>query len=91
VKVYSDEAILRFSTINLGKIIKKSNLLFIEEERKMLVQSMCQLTSPSSLNLRFAYFTCEFFLLKGCFELHVKDFDEFSLLFSPTNIILRFC
>jgi hypothetical protein len=37
VKVFGDEATLRFSTVSLGKFIKKSNVLFIEEEHKNLV------------------------------------------------------
>jgi hypothetical protein len=57
----------------------------------MLVQSMCQLTSPFSLNLKFANFYMRIFLIKGCSKLHHVDFDEFSLLSLPTNIILRFC
>jgi hypothetical protein len=32
-----------------------------------------------------------FFFKKGCFELCVVDFDEFSLLSLPSSIILRFC
>jgi hypothetical protein len=52
---------------------------------------MCQFTSPSSLNMRLAYFYMQIFFIRGCFELHIVNFDEFNLLSLPTNIILRFC
>jgi hypothetical protein len=90
MKVFGDETTLRFSTISLGMIIIKSNVLFIEKKCKMLVQSMCKLISPSSLNLRFAYFYMQSFFITRCSKLHVVDFDEFSLLFLPSNIILKF-
>jgi hypothetical protein len=32
MKVANDEVVLRFSTICFGKIIKKSNVLFVEKE-----------------------------------------------------------
>jgi CRISPR/Cas system CMR-associated protein Cmr1 (group 7 of RAMP superfamily) len=34
VKVAGDEAVLWSSTTSLGKIIKKSNVLFVQEEKK---------------------------------------------------------
>jgi hypothetical protein len=61
-KVAGDELALRSSTTGLGKIIK-SNVLSIEEECKMLMQSMCQPTPPFGLNLRFAYFCIQFFFI----------------------------
>jgi len=36
VKVVGDKTTLQASTIGLGKFVKKSNVLSIEEERKML-------------------------------------------------------
>jgi hypothetical protein len=62
VKIVGDEATLRASITSLGKSIKKSNILSIEKEKKMLVQSMCQPTSPNGLNLRFGNFCMQFFL-----------------------------
>jgi hypothetical protein len=44
----------------------------------MLGQEMCLPTSPFSLNLRFGYFYMWNFFIRGCFELRVVDFDEFS-------------
>jgi hypothetical protein len=64
----------------------------------MLVQSMCQPTSPFGLNLRLAYFCRQlhtfadnFFIIKGCFEVCAMDFDGSNLLSLPIGIILRFC
>jgi hypothetical protein len=64
VKVVGDETTLQASTTNLGKSIKKSNVMSIEEEKKMLMQQMCQPTSPIRLNIRFGYFCMQFFLSK---------------------------
>ncbi len=44
------------SIINLGKIIKKLDVLFVQEECRILTQAMCYLTSPFGLNLRFRHF-----------------------------------
>jgi len=41
VKVVGDEALLQFSTIGFVEIIKKLDVLFIEKECRMLMQSMC--------------------------------------------------
>jgi hypothetical protein len=38
VEVASDEATLQSSKVNLGKIIKKSNVLSVQEECRMLAQ-----------------------------------------------------
>lgn len=31
------------------------------------------------------------FFIRGCFEFHTVDFNEFSLLFLPTSIVMKFC
>jgi hypothetical protein len=41
VKVVGDEALLQFSTIGFAKNIKKLDMLLIEEECRMLMQSLC--------------------------------------------------
>jgi hypothetical protein len=66
MKVVGDEVTLRFSITSLGKFIRKSDVLSIEEKRKMLAQLMCQPTFPSSLNLIFKYFCMQNFFIKGC-------------------------
>jgi hypothetical protein len=59
MKVVNDEATLHSLVANLGKFIKKLDVLLIEEKPKMLAQLMCQPTFPSSLNLKFRFFACK--------------------------------
>jgi hypothetical protein len=46
MKLMGGEAILWSSTTGFGKIIKQSNVLYFEEECKILRQEMCLLTFP---------------------------------------------
>lgn len=64
MKVINDEATLHSLVTNLGKFIKKSVFLSIEEKPTMLAQLMCQPTFPSSLNLKFRYFCIQNFFIK---------------------------
>jgi hypothetical protein len=50
VKVANYKVIFWSLTIGFGKFVKKLDVLSIEEEHKMLAQTMCQPMSPSSLN-----------------------------------------
>ncbi len=45
---------------------------------------------PSELNLRFGYFYMWIFFIRGCCELCVVDFDEFSLFFLLIDVVLKF-
>jgi hypothetical protein len=65
--------------------------MFIEKGHKMLWHEMCLPTSPFGFNMRFSYFYMWIFFIRGCFKLHDMDFDELSLLFLLTNVVLRFC
>jgi hypothetical protein len=78
-------------TINLGKTIKKLDVLFVQEECRILTQATCYMTSLFGLNLSFRYFYMWIFFIKGCFELRGSDFDEFNLLSLPIDIVLKFC
>jgi len=42
--------------VGLGKSAKKSDVLSIKKEWKMILQAICQLTFLIVLNLRFGYF-----------------------------------
>ncbi len=50
VKVVVDEAGLWYSIVGFGKIIKKSNVLYVQKKCRMLAQTMCQPTLPFGLN-----------------------------------------
>jgi len=56
VKTMGDEAVLQSSEVGFRRFVKKSDVSLIEDEWKMLLQSICQPTSPIGLNLRFGYF-----------------------------------
>ncbi len=61
MKLISDEATLHTSNVHIRKIIKQYDVLLIDEERKMFLQPIYQLTSPT-FNTRFGYFCIQFFL-----------------------------
>jgi hypothetical protein len=76
IKVGSNEVTFRSPLTGLGKVIKKFEMLSIEEEWWMLTQVICQPNFPSSLNIKFGYFNYLNFFIKGCFELYNVDFEE---------------
>jgi F0F1-type ATP synthase membrane subunit a len=77
--------------VGLGKSIKKSNVLFIEEEHAMLSQMVCEPTSSMVLTLGLSIFVFAIFFIHGCFELWNVEFEEFALVQLPTNLVLKFC
>jgi len=91
VKVVGNETTFRMLTIGLGKCIKKSNILSIEKEQRMLAQGMCEPTSPCNLNLKFDYFYMQNLFIRGYSKFRNVDFGEFNLVSMPTTIVLRFC
>jgi hypothetical protein len=64
VKLNGDEAILHASNVHLRKIIKQYDVLSIDEERKMFLQLINQLTSPTFI-MRFGYFCIQNFFIRG--------------------------
>jgi hypothetical protein len=46
---------------------------------------------PIWLELKICIFLHNCFFIKGCSELRAMDFDDLSLLFLFTSIVLRFC
>jgi hypothetical protein len=80
VKLAIDKITLCVFSASLGKIIKKSNVLSIDEEKKMLAQEMCRPTTPTKINLCFGYFYMCNFLIYGCQELKNVNFEEFFIL-----------
>jgi hypothetical protein len=65
VKIVNDKTTFQSLTIGLGKSIKKSNVLSIEEEYIMLAQVMCHPTLQIGLNLKFGFFFNVIFFHKG--------------------------
>jgi hypothetical protein len=63
MKLVGYEVTCHASNVDIGKGIKKCNVLSIEEERKMLGQAICLATSPTSLNLQFDYFFIKNFFI----------------------------
>jgi len=59
VKTTNDEVVLQSLGVGFRRSIKKFDVSLIEDEWKMLSQSICQPTSPIGLKLRFSY--CETF------------------------------
>jgi hypothetical protein len=53
VKVVGDETTFQATIASLGKFVNFFDVLSIEEEHKMLVQEICQLTFPSNLHFKF--------------------------------------
>jgi hypothetical protein len=88
VKIVGDKATLQSSGVGLGRFIKKFDVLLIEEEWKMLLQSICQPTSPIGLNLKFGYFCIRNFFIQGCSKLSNVDFEDFSLVQPLTRMVL---
>ncbi len=80
MKVVGNETTFRASIVGLGESIKKSNILSIEKEQRMLAQATCQPTSPCNLNLKFGYFYMQNIFITGCFC--NVDFGEFNLVSS---------
>ncbi|KAL3682593.1 hypothetical protein R1sor_000615 [Riccia sorocarpa] len=74
VKVAADEAVSRAMAAGLGKYVKKSDLITLEEEHEMLPQPICSLDSPRGLNYRIGYF---------CNRSGVFQHDEFQ----ATNMV----
>ncbi len=62
VKLNGDEVALHAFNASLGKTIKKYDVLSIDEERKMFLQPICQLTSPTSFNRNLIIFAFKSFL-----------------------------
>ncbi len=56
MKMVGDKTTLCASNVSLGKVIQKSDVLIIDEMKKMLQQDIYQLTTPTRLNLHFGYF-----------------------------------
>jgi hypothetical protein len=91
VKVVGVGTTFQTTIVGIGKFVKKSDVLSIEEECKFLPQEICQLTSPFGLHFKFKYFyMCNFFI-RWCSKFRNVDFDEFHLFILPTSVILRFC
>jgi hypothetical protein len=63
MKLVGYEVIFHVLNVDIGKGIKKCNVLFIEEERKTLGQGICLPTSSTSLNLQFDYFCIKNFFI----------------------------
>lgn len=64
MKLIGDETTLHAYNVHLKKIIKQYYVLSIDEEWKMFLQLIYELTSPI-FNMRFGYFFIQFFF-KGC-------------------------
>jgi hypothetical protein len=69
------------------KFIKIIDVLSIEKEPKMLAKSICQPTFLDGFNIWFGYFCKSNFFIRGCYKLKQMDFDEFTLLSLPINLI----
>jgi hypothetical protein len=63
MKLVDYEITFHASNVDIGKGIKKCNVLSIEEERKTLEQTICLPTSSTSLNLQFDYFCIKNFFI----------------------------
>jgi len=91
MKVVWNETTFWASTAGLCKSIKKFNLLFVENEQRMLAQATCQPTYPYNLNFKCGYFYMQNFFINGCSKFRNVDFGEFNLVSMPTIIVLKFC
>ncbi len=65
MKLNGDEVALHAFNASLEKTIKKYDVLSIDEEWKMFLQPICQLTSPTSFNTKFDYFYIQNFFIRG--------------------------
>jgi hypothetical protein len=65
VKLIGDEVALHAFNASLGKTIKKYDVFSIDEERKMFLQPIYQLTSPTNFNMKFGYFFIQNFYIRG--------------------------
>jgi hypothetical protein len=63
MKLIGDEVGLHAFNVNLGKTIKKYDVFSIDEEQKMFLQPIYQLTSLTSFNMKFGYFCIQIFYL----------------------------
>jgi hypothetical protein len=77
VKLIGDEATLHASNVHLRKTIKQYDVFSIDEEWKMFLQPIYELTSPT-FNTRFGYFCIQIFF-KGCSKFKNVDFEGFFL------------
>ncbi len=79
MKLIGDEVTLHAFNARLKKTIKQYDLFSVDEERKMFLQPVYQLISPT-FNMRFGYFCTQNFFIKGAQNLEMLILKIFSCL-----------
>ncbi|KAL3685410.1 hypothetical protein R1sor_003432 [Riccia sorocarpa] len=90
VKLAADEAVQRSMDRGLGKSVKKSDILTLEEETRMLAQPKCDLQYPKGLNYVMAYYCLRNFFIRGVAELRQVNWEDFTVENLGTGPVLRF-
>ncbi|KAL3696192.1 hypothetical protein R1sor_010268 [Riccia sorocarpa] len=90
VKLAADEAVQRSLDRGLGKHVKKSEILTLEEETRMLAQPKCSLQCPRGLNYVMLYYCLRKFFIRGVAGLRHVNWEDFTVENLPTGQVLRY-
>ncbi|KAL3694374.1 hypothetical protein R1sor_008025 [Riccia sorocarpa] len=90
VKLAADEAVQRAMDRGLGKTIQKSDILTLDEERRMLAQEKCSLQCPRGLNYVMSYYCLRNFFIRGAAELRHVNWEDFSIENLVIGQVLRY-
>ncbi|KAL3687813.1 hypothetical protein R1sor_014122 [Riccia sorocarpa] len=85
-----NEAVERSVRAGLGREVKKSSVLSLEEEKLILDQKICQIDTPTGLNYRMGFFCLRNFLIRGQKELRNVNIEDFQIVNLPIGQALRF-
>ncbi|KAL3695219.1 hypothetical protein R1sor_009295 [Riccia sorocarpa] len=90
VKLAADEAVQHAMDRGLGKTVKKSDILTLDEERRMLAQEKCSLQCPRGLNYVMSYYCLRNFFIRGAAELRHVNWEDFSIENLVSGQVLRY-
>ena len=87
----TSSAARRSLRLGLGKMVKKSDDLIVEEEEQMLASEVARLDCPTGVNNRFVYYYTRTFFIRAGKEMRDTDESMFSLLTDVDNqVFLRY-
>ena len=87
----TSSAARRSLRLGLGKTVKKSDDLTLEEEEQMLASEATKLDSPTGVNNRFVYYCTRIFFIRVGKEMRDIDESMFSLLTnSDIQVFLKY-
>ena len=87
----ASSTVRRSLRLGLGKTVKKSDDLTMEEEERMLSSEAARLDCPTRVNNRFVYYCTRNFFIRAGKEMCDIDESMFSLLTDADNqVFLRY-